>query len=97
MDLTRLTADFLAQLKWIAFNAQYCASANFGNGLCVDFRRWTVAVTLLVSALILLLAARRLWRLVGRWHQRRAFAAIADTATMDQYRWNGDQHPGKRR
>lgn len=82
---------FLAEMKWLAFQAQYCLGGNFFESrICREFSPWALAV----AAVLALLVFVTLWHLLAKpgraWLWRRAQAKVADRATMDRVRWTGD-------
>jgi hypothetical protein len=86
-----------ADLKWLAFYAQYCAGNNIDKPFCGDFRFWAVGAAAGIAALVVAIFAWRIARTLsqsyGNWRYRKALAAVADAETMEKYKWTGDRIP----
>jgi hypothetical protein len=82
---------YWADLKWLAFQAQYCLGHNlFESRICRDFGLWAIGVTAVLALIVVYFAWSGLAKLLRAWLWRRAQARVADKKTMDRYRWTGD-------
>ena len=85
---------FLTNLKWIAFQAQYCLGGGnlFESRLCQDFRPWAIGATALLAAFVFVIVWHWLAKKLRAWSWRRLQARVANQETMDRHRWSGDEH-----
>lgn len=82
---------YWTQLKWLAFQAQYCLGGGnlFESGLCRDFLPWALAVIAALAAIVFVTVWHLLAKKVNAWRLRRRLARVADKETMDSVRWTG--------
>jgi len=83
---------YLGNLKWIAFQVQYCLGGGnlFDSKLCSDFRPWALAGIAALGAIVFVMAWHWVAKKAEAWRWRRAQARVADKATMDRARWTGE-------
>lgn len=79
-----------ANLKWIAFQAQYCVGRNLlESRVCRDLWPWAAGAAALVGLFLVYLVWSWIARHVRAWAWRREQAKVADAETMDSVRWSG--------
>jgi len=83
---------YWTELRWLAFQIQYCLGGGnlFDSRLCSDFRPWGIAVIAVIAAVVFVLVWTWVARKLRDWRWRVAQARVANKATMDRYRWTGD-------
>jgi hypothetical protein len=82
-----------ADLKWLVFQAKYCAGENLSTALCRGFRTWGGVVAAVLAAIVLMIVAAWLIKKLRAYLWRRSQLKVADAETMNRYKWTGDRPP----
>ena len=93
MKSDRLIGELSKDWEWLSFVTQYCAGRNLGNAFCEDFKWWVLGAAALVVAIVAWWILGKIAKVYGNWKHRRMLAKVADSETMDKYRWSDHDFP----
>jgi len=89
----KLIGELSKDWEWVSFLTRYCAGRNLGNVFCEDFKWWVLGAAALVVAIVAWWILGKIAKVYGNWKHRRMLAKVADSETMDKYRWSGNGLP----
>jgi hypothetical protein len=89
----QLIAELSKDWEWVSFLTRYCAGRNLGKAFCEDFKWWVLGAAALVVAIVAWWILGKIAKVYGNWKHRRMLAQVADSETMDKYRWSGHDSP----
>jgi hypothetical protein len=89
----KLIAELSKDWEWASFVTQYCVGRNLGNALCEDFKWWVLGAAALVVVIVAWWILGKIAKVYGNWKHRRMLAKVADSETMNKYRWSGHDMP----
>src|SRR5258706_14909879 len=94
MEAIKLIEQYWEQLKRLAIYAQYCAGSDLHAPICRDFWLWTVVISFAIGIFLIVLIAKRVIKEQLEFYRNKkrleARAIVADSDTMNQHRWTGD-------
>ena len=93
MKSDKLIGEISKDWEWVSFVTRYCTGRNLGNALCEDFKWWVLGAAALVVAIVAWWILGKIAKVYGNWKHRRMLAKVADSETMNKYRWSGHDMP----
>jgi hypothetical protein len=93
VDFDKLIGQLSKDWEWLSFVTRYCAGKNVGNALCEDFKWWALGGAALAVAILAWWILGKIAKVYGNWKHRRMLAKVADSETMNKYRWSGHDLP----
>jgi tellurite resistance protein len=81
---------YLADAEWLAFLVKYCAGRNISSAVCRDVLTWVIVAAAVIAMIALMIIAAWLMKKLRAYLWRKSQLKVADTETMKQYRWTGD-------
>jgi len=89
----KLIGELSKDWEWVSFVTQYCTGRNLGNALCEDFKWWVLGAAAFAVAIVAWWILGKISMAYRRWNHRRMLAKVADSETMNKYRWPGHDLP----
>jgi hypothetical protein len=83
---------YWADLKWLVFQAKYCAGDNISAALCRDFLTWTVVAAAVLATIAFMIIVAWSIKKLRAYLWRRGQRKVADAKIMKQYKWTGDDN-----
>ena len=94
MEAIKILQQYWEQLKRFGVYAQYCAENDLHTIVCRDFWIWGAVALMAAGMLMTLICCKTIIKDQIEYYRNRkhleARAIVADTETMEQHRWKGD-------